>query len=275
MPVTPPLSRGTRAASQGQRATARACVLIQCASGTRGEVPAGAERFDSLDLQREWGICRMRILILAPRGLASEGLGSVVNAQYRRDDVFLIHVRNATSAQLERAISDCQPDQLFFAEHTEDAGIKLVALSRRHAASDDASAASAVSAAAVSSEPNPLPAERLAELAADILRHLPTPDPSDPDGQPTRAAMRRMLERLIPQPADFDRFVETRLPAVWIRLSPGMNRVARTNELLSVMPTRKILPLLADFHEYEPLRKGLSYELYYSERWMPSYGATS
>lgn len=241
----------------------------------RREVTAGVERFDSLDLQRVWGIRRMRILILAPRGLASEGLGGVVNAQYRRDDVFLIHVRNATSAQLEQAISDCQPDRLFFAEPTEDAGIHLVDLSRRHAAREDASAASAGLAAAVSSEPNPLPAERLAELAADILRHLPTPDPCDPDGQPTRAAMRRMLERLIPQPADFDRFIETRLPAVWMRLSPGMNRVARTNELLSVMPTRKILPLLADVQGYEPLKKGLSYERYYSERWMPSYAASS
>lgn len=90
-----------------------------------------------------------------------------------------------------------------------------------------------------------------------------------PDGEPPRPQVRCLLERLIPQPAEFDRFLETQLLKIWMRLGSDMNRVSKTNELLAIVPTHQIMPLLADRPDYDRLRLGLTYDLYYSEHWTP------
>lgn len=196
----------------------------------------------------------MRVMVFALRDTAADLVAGPARARHPKDDVFLIHVRNATREQLEKLISSGRPNRLYFAQPT-DGAVELIEL-----------AAGRLSDVA---HREPLPTALASELAAPVLERLPARDEDDPDGEPPRPQVRRLLEQLIPQPADFDRFLETRLPKVWMRIGSGMNRVAKTNELLAIVPTHRIMPLLADRPDYDRLRRGLAYDLYYSEFWAP------
>lgn len=201
----------------------------------------------------------MYVMIFALRGTSADLISGPVRARHPQDDVYLVHVRNATRAQLEKILSSGRPNRLYFAE-LKDNVVELSEL-----------AAGRLSSAAYS---EPLPAGLASELAAAIAPRLPSRDENDPDGEPPRHQVRRLLEQLIPQHADFDLFLEKHVPKVWSRIGSGMNRVAKTNELLSIVPTHKIMPLLADRPDYERLRLGLVHELYYSEYWAPETRST-